>query len=227
VIVHLVTDRRRLSGRDSTFAGARDCLLRQVAYAIEARVDVVQLRERDLEAADLARLTMDAVALARGSGTRVVVNDRLDVALAAGAAGVHLRGDSMAPRAARSIAPLGFLIGRSVHAVEDAVRSAADVDYLIAGTVWDTESKAGAARSHPLLGVRGLAAVAAAVRVPIIAIGGVTAERVPALAGSGAAGVAAIGFFMSRGAGVDCGAISLRDRVQAIRTRFDTSKRAS
>jgi thiamine-phosphate pyrophosphorylase len=227
VIVHLVTDRRRLSGPASTFARARECLLRQVAFAIEARVDVVQIRERDLEAADLARLTTDAVALARGSRTRVVVNDRLDVALAAGAAGVHLRGDSIAPQAARSIAPAGFLIGRSVHAVEDAVQSAADVDYLIAGTVWDTESKTGAAGSHSLLGVRGLAAVAAAVGVPVIAIGGVTAERMPALAESGAAGVAAIGFFMSRRAGVDCGAISLRDPVQVIRMRFDTSKRAS
>jgi thiamine-phosphate pyrophosphorylase len=188
---------------------------------------VVQIRERDLETADLARLVADVVALARGSDTRVVVNDRLDVALATGAAGVHLRGDSIAPQAARSIAPPGFLIGRSVHGVEEAVRCAADVDYLMAGTVWSTESKGAAAGSYPLLGVPGLAAIAAAVRVPVVAIGGVTAQRVPALAGSGAAGIAGIGFFIGRGTEAGCRAISLCERVETIRMRFDTSGRAS
>jgi len=86
--LHLVTDRRRLSGSSADFDRARDCLLRQVKHAIEARIDVLQIRERDLEGAMLASLVSEIVALARGTHSRVVVNDRLDVALEIGRAHV-------------------------------------------------------------------------------------------------------------------------------------------
>lgn len=191
---------------------------------------MIQIRERDLDAADLARLVVEVAALARGSRTRVVVNDRLDIALASGAGGVHLRADSIAPAIARSIVPRGFLIGRSVHGVDEAIACAADVDYLIAGTVWTTESKPAAVESRSLLGRSGLAAIATAVRVPVVAIGGVTPERVQAVVGSGAAGIAAIGLFMADpepGDAGECRAMPLRQRVEAIRMRFDTSKAAS
>ena len=103
------------------------------------------------------------VALARGSQTRIIVNDRLDVAIAAGAAGVHLRSDSVPPANARALAPAGFLIGRSVHNAVDARRFGGDVDYLVAGTVWATPSKPA---GHMLLGVDGLAAVVRAASSP-------------------------------------------------------------
>jgi thiamine-phosphate pyrophosphorylase len=95
VTLCLVTDRRRL--------GAARTLLELVERAVDAGVDLIQIRERDMEAAALASLVTRAVALARGSATRIVVNDRLDVALACGAGGVHLRGDSIPVAAARRL----------------------------------------------------------------------------------------------------------------------------
>src|SRR5262249_4440021 len=104
----LVTDRRRFDPRG-------DGLLAQIAGAVAAGIDLVQIRERDLATVDLAALTSAALRAAFGSRTSIVVNDRIDVALACGAAGVHLRADSVGVADARRIAPSGFLVGRSVH----------------------------------------------------------------------------------------------------------------
>ena len=226
LILHLVTDRRQLAGT-ADWAAARRCLLRQIGCAVEAGVDVVQVREPDLDARELAALVVDAVAAVRGSRTRLVVNDRLDVALAAGAGGVHLRASSIPPARARAIAPAGFSIGRSVHAAAEAVSVAGDVDYLIAGTVWPTGSKPA---QPPLLGPAGLAALAAAVRVPVLAIGGVTLERVGRVAGCGAAGVAAISLFLrpdDQATDDPCRAASLVAVVGEARRRFDTPEAPS
>jgi thiamine-phosphate pyrophosphorylase len=193
VIRCLVTDRRRLAGAGAPFNHARARLLNQLRDAVAAGVDLLQIRERDLETADLAALVSDAVAVTRGTSSRVVVNDRLDVALACGADGVHLRADSIAPADARRIVPPGFLIGRSVHAVAD-VSAAADCDYLIAGTVFPSPSKDD---RTPLLGIAGLRAIARAARVPVLAIGGVTAARFDEILEAGAAGVAGIGLFLA------------------------------
>jgi thiamine-phosphate pyrophosphorylase len=219
----LVTDRRRLAGADATPADARRCLVAQTRYAVEAGVDLVQVRERDLEAAALCAIVRDILDEARGSSTRVVVNDRLDVALACGADGVHLRGDSLSTCAARRLAPKHFLIGRSVRSVEDAV-SAAEADFLIAGTVFPTASKPEAAS---WLGVEGLRAIVAAVRVPVLAIGGVTEATCEQVARTGSAGCAAIGLFMdadeSRG-NEGCRAVPLVDTVARMRRLFDNSE---
>jgi thiamine-phosphate pyrophosphorylase len=188
----LVTDRRRLSGASASVERARTLLLAQLENAVEAGVDLIQVRERDLDAADLAALAGDVVSLARGSRTRVVVNDRLDVALACGADGVHLRGDSIPALQARRLAPAGFLIGRSVHGV-DEVPATEGCDYLIAGTVFLSPSKD---RRAPLLGLDGLRAIVCAARVPVLAIGGVTPDRFDEIAAAGAAGVAGIGLFL-------------------------------
>lgn len=178
----LVTDRR-----------ARP-VVEQCGEAIRAGVDMIQVRERDLEGGPLASLVAELVRLTRGTATRVVVNDRLDVALACGADGVHLRGDSMPPAPARSIAPPGFLIGRSVHHAEEARAVAPGVDYLIAGTVFPTSSKAGLTE---WLGLEGLAKICGAVSVPVLAIGGMTLDRLADVATAGASGVAAISLFAS------------------------------
>ena len=188
----LVTDRRRLTEAGASVDDALKLLLAQLEHAVEAGIDLIQVRERDLEAAALAALVRDVVSLARGTRTRVVVNDRLDVAIACGAGGVHLRGDSIPASDARRIAPAGFLIGRSVHAV-DEVPAAEGCDYLIAGTVFPSRSKDHGAR---LLGVDGLRAIVRAARVPVLAIGGVTPDRFDEIAAAGAAGVAGIGLFL-------------------------------
>jgi thiamine-phosphate pyrophosphorylase len=223
VIVHLVTDRKRLGG-GAEHVTAREprvaALLAQIAAAVEAGVDVIQVRERDLEARALAALVDAAVARTRGSRTRVVVNDRLDVALACRADGVHLRGDSVSPGRVRRIAPPPFLVGRSVHSVADAIAQAPFVDYLIAGTVWTTASKPA---DRPLIGVDGLAAIARSVALPVLGIGGVTIERAGALARAGAAGVAAIGLFQPG----DGAPVPLRETVDNLRRSFDLPGRGS
>ena len=188
----LVTDRRRLCPETVTFEAARRRLIDQAKWAVTSNVDLIQVRERDLETADLARLVSDLVRVTRGSGTRVVVNDRLDVALACGADGVHLRHDSVRAETVRTIAPAGFLVGRSVHGLAEAV-GAGPVDYLIAGTVFPTPSKPAAT---PILGLDGLADVVQAVAVPVLAIGGITRERLDEVAATGAAGAAGIGLFI-------------------------------
>ena len=188
----LVTDRRRLCPGAAGFEAERRRLAEQATWAVEAGIDFIQVRERDLETAQLAAVVADFVRASQGSGTRVVVNDRLDVALACGAPGVHLRHDSLPAAAARTITPPGFLIGRSVHDVAEAVE-AGPVDYLIAGTVFPTPSKPG---GSPLIGLDGLAAIVQAVTVPVLAIGGITAGRLDEVAATGAAGVAGIGLFI-------------------------------
>lgn len=223
MILCLVTDRRRLCSAGA-FDAARRSVVEQARAAVEAGIDLFQIRERDLEASDLLALTSDVVQLTRGTTTRVVVNDRLDVALAAGADGVHLRADSLPPSGARSMAPAGFLVGRSVHRVDEAVRAAPEVDYVIAGTVFPSQSKPDA---DPLLGVDGLAAIARAVSVPVLAIGGVSMECIGQIAATGAAGVAAIGLFVGDGAVGNGRAAPLVDLAEAVRRRFDSMKPAS
>lgn len=169
----------------------------------------------------------DAVSLARGSRTRVLVNDRVDVALAAGAAGVHLKADSISPATVRQIVPGGFMVGRSVHSIAEAREALDGVDYVIAGTVWPTSSKPA---GHVCLGSQGLAAIAAALRVPTLAIGGVSMPRIRKVALAGAAGVAAIGMFMAPGPGQGsgrCRARSLAEMVGEARSLFDSGRTAS
>jgi thiamine-phosphate pyrophosphorylase len=190
----LVTDRRRLCPDAATFATARSCLVEQARRAVAAGIDLIQIRERDLDAADLAALVADVVAVTRESRTRVVVNDRLDVALACRADGVHLRGDSYAVKDARRLLPPPFLVGRSVHTVED-VALASGADYVIAGTVFPSVSKPGAPPTQ-LLGLDGLRNIVKASPMPVFAIGGITPDRIDAVLAAGADGIAAIGLFI-------------------------------
>jgi thiamine-phosphate pyrophosphorylase len=205
----------------------RSCLLQQARHAVDAGIDYLQVRERDLEAAALADIVQALVSVARGSATRVLVNDRLDVALACGAAGVHLRGDSIQAPAVRAFVPAGFVVGVSVHTVAEAVAAASAADYLVAGTVWPTDSKP-SAQTEALLGIEGLARIASAVTVPVLGIGGVTIDRVAAAARAGAAGAAAIGLFMSASADrIGCRACPLAEVVKSARSRFDTLRSGS
>ena len=213
----LVTDRRLLVAAGASARDACRCLVAQARHAVDAGVDLIQVRERDLEAAALAALVSAVLDAVRGTATRVVVNDRLDVAIACGAHGVHLRGDSISVGAARRLVPQEFLIGRSVHSVGEA-HDAQGADYLVAGTVFRSQSKPESA----LLGIDGLTAVVRATAAPVLAIGGVTAERFAAVSATGAAGVAAIGLFMrpERAASDPCRAAALIDVVARARRTF-------
>jgi thiamine-phosphate pyrophosphorylase len=213
-MICLVTDRRRLAGGD---------LAAQVRAAVDLGIDLIHVRERDLEAAALAALVAELLLITNGTSTRLVVNDRLDVALACGADGVQLRGDSIPVAAARRIAPTGFLIGRSVHGVSEAI-AAADADYLVAGTVFRSASKAA---GTPLLGIEGLRAIVRAVDRPVLAIGGVTDARLGEVADAGAAGLAAIGLFLPSHPDAEVGdrrLAELRQIVKRARARFDRLK---
>ena len=173
--------------------GGDDAFLRRVAAAANAGVDLVQVRERDLDGGPLLRLIERCLEAVGATHTRVLVNDRLDVALAAGAHGVHLRGDSMPASRARDIAPPGFLIGRSVHTLDEALAVTAEggLDYLVFGPVFATASKPG----HAGTGVQALAGVANATPLPVLAIGGVTHETANLVLDAGAAGFAALSLF--------------------------------
>ena len=224
-ILCLVTDRRRLcAGCDDDTASR--CLMAHVREAVAAGLDLVQIREREMAAGALADLVSAAVAIARGSATKIIVNDRLDIAVACGADGVHLRSDSVPASAARRIVPAGFLIGRSVHDAAEAASAAADTDYLIAGTVFPTASKPGSGDVDRLLGAAGLADLVRAVSRPVLAIGGVTLDRLPEVAASGAAGFAAIGLFLADDRQTPCRSGPFRAIVEAARARFDSVKTA-
>jgi thiamine-phosphate diphosphorylase len=184
----MISDRRRF--RDTV---PEDALVAAVAAAAQAGIDLVQVRERDLEGGALVRLVARCIDASRYTHTRVLVNDRVDVAMAAGAHGVHLRGDSAAAPRVRALVPPGFLIGRSIHSRDEAVRVCAEggVDYLLFGTVFSTTSKPGVEPA----GVEALADVVNASPLPVLAIGGITTETIRGLACTGAAGFAAIGVF--------------------------------
>lgn len=200
----LVTDRSRTGGRP---------LLDLIAAAAAAGVHLIHLREPDLNDRDLVALARGAVSAVRGTGSSILVNDRVDIALAAGAAGVHLRADSVAAPRVRAIAGHHFVVGRSVHTEAEAVAAerAGGCDFLVFGTVFPTQSKP---PDHAVAGLAALAAVCRAVQLPVLAIGGVTLKTVESVAAAGAAGIAAIGLFAE--------SADLAATVQALERAFDT-----
>jgi thiamine-phosphate pyrophosphorylase len=206
-VICLITDGRLGAGRDA------DALVELVGAAACAGVDLIQVRERGVDDRALAAVVGRCVGAVRGTRARVLVNDRLDVALAGGAHGVHLRSDSYPAARARALTAPGFLVGRSVHSVEDAVRASANdsVNYLIFGTVFATSSKPG----HVPAGPMALADIVRATPVPVLAVGGVTADNASLVARAGAAGVAAIGLFTD-------GALPLPSSIERLSRAFDT-----
>ena len=217
-LVCLVTDRRRLrvlGERAGQAAAPLGPLVDLLGLAADAGIDLLQVREPDLSSRDLLSLVSRAVARVAGTRSLLIVNDRADVALAAGARGVHLKGESMPTGHVRAVVPDGVLVGRSVHTREEAVEAAnAGADYLIFGTVFETRSKT---EGHPAAGLDRLRAVVESVSVPVLAIGGVTIERLPDVAATGAAGAAAIGLFhdVARLAIDDEGSAATAARVRA------------
>ncbi len=201
-ILCYVTDRRVFS--KSHKLDTREALLHKIQEVAAAGVDWIQVREKDLSGKECAALTSAAIErVARRSTrkqgtTRILVNDRLDVALSQAAGGVHLGENSLPVEKARKLAdsrirPQDFLIGVSCHSVQAATAAAkGGANYIFFGPVFATPSKA--AYGAPQ-GLARLAEVCRAVSLPVVAIGGITLDNAASCLSAGASGIAAIRLF--------------------------------
>ena len=161
--------------------------------AIDRGATILQLRDPIATARDMEREAQRLVPAARA--IPVVISARADIALAAGAAGVHLPERDLPVAAARRLLGPRRLLGRSVHSIQSAREADAEgADYLVFGPVFESATHAG---QRPA-GLEALRELTAAVRLPVLAIGGVDAERAVACREAGAAGFAAIGYFRAR-----------------------------
>lgn len=178
----LVTDRRRLSGRG---------LPALAAEAADAGIERVQVREKDLDGRALLALVRAVAAVLAGRGTALVVNGRPDLAECAGAFGVQLPADGLSVEGVRRAFP-SLAVGASCHAKDEAVRAQdAGADWIVFGPVLSTPGKESRAA-----GLDALAAVAAAVRIPVHAVGGLRPEHARDVAAAGARGILAIRAFL-------------------------------
>jgi thiamine-phosphate pyrophosphorylase len=186
--LYLITDRTQTAGRP---------LLDVIEQALHGGVDAVQLRERDLPASEVLDLARQLCPLCRRYGARLLINDRIDVALAVQADGVHLPVNSFAPADARRLLGPAAIIGVSTHTLAEARAAVAGgADFILFGPVFDTPSK------RPFGSPVGLPALADTVRevgIPVLAIGGVTADRVAALRRCGAQGIAVVSALLTAG----------------------------
>jgi len=178
--LYLITDRTTASRAPADIV--EECL--------GAGLRAVQLREKDVAVRDLLALAKELRESTRRHAARLVINDRADVALAAGADGVQRTHTSLPVSALRAISPPGFLIGASTHSLAEARQAeAAGADFVVFGPVYDTPSKRAFGAPQ---GLGALEAVAGAVSRPVIAVGGITPDRVREVVAAGAAGVAVI-----------------------------------
>jgi len=195
-ILCYVTSRKALGLESNSSAQ----LLAIIRRAIEAGVDWIQVREKDLSGRELIHLVQEAVAAASGTCTKILVNDRLDVAIAARAAGVHLGTESLPVRAVAAwreshpaASTSNFLIGASCHSLEQAQSAEQDgADYIIFGPVFKTPSKTS---FGPPQGIERLHEVCGHIKIPVLAIGGVNPANASECIRAGAGGIAAIRIF--------------------------------
>jgi thiamine-phosphate pyrophosphorylase len=196
--IYLITDRQAFRRNPQTTEGElRHAQLEAIARAAQAGCQLIQIREKDLAARDLYEFTCAAIARARPHGARVLVNDRLDVALATGADGVHLRVTSLPLAKTRSVITQqglrDFLLGVSTHSLNEAQAAEADgADFIVCGPVYDTPSKR--AYGAPL-GIERFADICRAVKLPVFALGGIKLDNFREPLERGATGIAAIGLF--------------------------------
>jgi thiamine-phosphate pyrophosphorylase len=169
-------------------------ILRFLQNVVTAQLPLVQIREKSLPARELYELTARAAEITRGSKTRLLVNDRVDIARAAGADGVHLTSRSLPADVARSICGPEFLIGVSTHSLAEArVAQAAGADFVVFGPIFDTASKRAFGEPQGLDKLREV--TNALGEFPVLAIGGITRENLAACVAAGASGIAGISLF--------------------------------
>jgi thiamine-phosphate pyrophosphorylase len=177
--LYLVTDRKRTRGRPLTDV---------VAAALGGGVDAVQVREKDLPTRELLELCVALRTICHQRGAALLVNDRVDVALAARADGVHLPVNSFAAAEARRLLGPRAIIGASTHNETEACAAAeSGADFIVFGPLFETPEKR---RFGPPVGLDALAAVTCRVRLPVLGIGGITPPRAASVYGAGANGVA-------------------------------------
>ena len=198
ILLYLITSRLAfLRSPEITYEDLPRLQLEAIDKAARAGCRLIQVREKDMGAKALAAFTRAAVERARPHGARVLVNDRLDVAMAAGADGVHLRASSIPAREVRDVAAKkgldDFLIGVSTHSAAEA-RSAEEggADFIVCGPVYETPSKRD---FGPPLGLERFTEILDAVGIPVLAIGGIDLSNYSEPLRRGAAGVAAISLF--------------------------------
>jgi len=189
-------------------------ILRLVRAAVDADVPLFQIREKSLHARVLYELVARAAEITHGSKTRLLVNDRSDIARAAGADGVHLTTQSLPVEVVRNMFGAEFLIGASTHSLEEArAARAGGADFVVFGPVFETESKR--AYGAPQ-GLDKLAEVTRALgEFPVVAIGGITLDNVNECFQAGARGIAAIGMLSD--------ADKIKYRINKILTGFTCS----
>ena len=221
MLLYYITDRTAFSGDEPT---RRRHLLDKIAEAASAGVDYIQLREKDLSTRELEMLAQDALTAARhgvslstenrelrtGLRTRLLINSRTDVALSAGADGVHLRADDLSPREVRTVVRLSarqppaidhFLVAASCHTAADVFRAESEAsDFAVFAPVFEKKD------TRPI----GLAALREVCRakIPVLALGGINVENAASCLNAGAAGIAAIRLFQEN---------RIEDVVRALR----------
>jgi len=208
--LYLITD-RKLTGERGLAATIESALQAATEFAPHPPI-AVQLREKDLDARPLLELARELREICRLYQVPMLINGRIDVALAAGADGVHLPSDAISPEDARKLLGPSKLIGVSTHDASEISRASAQgADFVVFGPVFAPISKG--AYAAPC-GRDGLAAACRAASIPVFALGGITAARLPELRNSGAAGVAAIG-----------AVIGANDPADAVRKLFEALRR--
>lgn len=176
---------------DGSFFRNQERWLAHVAYWIAEGVELLQIRERDLTTRRLAALTRQVLSLPNPRGTKILINDRADVALACGAHGVHLRDNGVEPVV---FSRPQFPVSVSRHTVDEAVRTVG-ADYILLAPIFPPLSKDD---KRPALGTDAIREFARRSRTPVLALGGVTNENAAACLDAGAAGIAGISFFECR-----------------------------
>lgn len=197
-LVYLITNRRAFRRKSEPHPDEPWRLqIEAIRLAAAAGCGLIQIREKDLSARALAEFTRAAIEAAHPYGARVLVNDRLDVAMASGADGVHLRVTSLSAAEVRETMKRqkreDFLIGVSTHSLAEAIEAqTCGADFIVCGPVYDTPSKRG---YGPPLGLDGFARICRTVAIPVLALGGITLSNFREPLQHGAAGIAAIGLF--------------------------------
>jgi thiamine-phosphate pyrophosphorylase len=180
--IYLITDRR--------LAEARGSMIEAIERALAGGIKGVQLREKDLKGRDLFELALRLRDLTSRFGARLLINDRLDIALATGADGVHLAQDGFPPDEARRLLGGEKLIGVSTHSVEEALEAErAGADFITLGPIYATPSKA---QYGEPIGLGPLNETSRALKMPVFAIGGIKKEMIEEVVSAGAFGVAII-----------------------------------
>ncbi len=211
-LFYYITDRRSLAAQD---------LLERIRKAVAWGADFVQIREKDMTDQRLFEVTARAVRLAGGSRCRILVNGRADIALAAGAAGVHLTSTGLRPPDIASWRPRDFLVGVSAHSIRDAARAAREgADYVLLGPVYATPSKI--AYGAPI-GVSLLRRACTRVPLPILGLGGIGVGQIEPVLRAGAAGIAGISLFQNQLEDLGRNAAELTRKLVRTRDRLGRS----